>query len=74
MCILQTVLTTEFEDLQPMEKVVYLAIQGLYVDGGHHKQWYVERILEAAGVDLEELHRVTTMECNAPDWEKSIAP
>lgn len=75
MSILQTILTTERKDLKtPLEKVVYFAIEGLYVDGAHHKQWYLERILEASGVDLNELKRIVTLEENALEWEKGIAP
>lgn len=30
-------------------KVLHLALEGLEVDGEHHKQWYLERIVETLG-------------------------
>jgi hypothetical protein len=38
------------------------------MDGGHHKQWYLEEIIKAADVDLEMLKQVQG------EWEESIAP
>ena len=29
------------------EKALALAITGLYCDGGHHKQWFLEKVIEA---------------------------
>ncbi len=54
------------------EKVKELCIDGLLEDGAHHKQWYLERILEAAGFDLREICH----ECAAKGyiWEGGIAP
>ena len=34
-----------------MEKVKDLAIDGLFTDGAHHKQWYLEQILETLGIN-----------------------
>jgi hypothetical protein len=45
-----------------------LAMEGLTVDGGHHKQWYLERILQQCGKALE------LNEPQEGDWEKGIAP
>jgi hypothetical protein len=62
-------MTTELEkiDISGVKKVVNLAIDGLLVDGGHHKQWYLEEILKTFGVNLNELQK----EC---EFEKGIAP
>jgi len=50
-----------------------LAAIALYVDGGHHKQWYLEQILEAIDVDLQEL--AAEMEAQGGyKWEEGIAP
>jgi hypothetical protein len=32
-----------------VERMADLARDGLQTDGGHHKQWYLEQILEACG-------------------------
>ena len=32
-----------------------LCMDGLVNDEGHHKQWYLEQILEALGFDLAEI-------------------
>lgn len=32
-----------------------LIVDGLLTDGGHHKQWYLEKILEKLGFNVEQL-------------------
>jgi len=54
------------------QKIKDLCIEGLEADGGHHKQWYLERILEELGHDLEEL-RKKEQELGY-DWEPGTAP
>ena len=49
-----------------------LASDGLLTDEAHHKQWYLEMILQGLGVDLEALR--TEMAANDYDWEPGIAP
>ena len=48
------------------------------VDGGHHKQWYLEQILVALGYDLEQVKRELWDEIPAYDdgykWEEGIPP
>lgn len=41
-----------------------LIIGGLCTDGGHHKQWYLEQIAKALGIELIE----------PLDYEKGVAP
>ncbi len=53
------------------EKVRQLAISGLLTDGGHHKQWFLERILEALGYDLAQIYDELQHDY---DWEEGIAP
>lgn len=47
------------------------AVEGLLTDGGHHKQWYLERILEALGYDLIQIQNELQP---SYDWEEGIAP
>lgn len=71
-----------YEDISKMpngtEKAVQYAIYGLTTDGGHHKQWHLERVLESLGVDLDDLDYCLS-ELDSGDacmehWEKGIAP
>lgn len=54
------------------DRAAALAGLGLITDGADHKQWYLERILEALGVDLMVLHE--QMRAEDYDWEEGIAP
>lgn len=44
------------------EKAKQLAISGLLFDGGHHKQWFLERIIEALGYSLDDVRRESDKE------------
>lgn len=58
-----------------VEKAVNHAIGGLLTDGGHHKQWALEKVLESLGIDLDELRSVLSEgEDGGYDWEEGIAP
>ncbi|MBA7624550.1 hypothetical protein ES703_31959 [subsurface metagenome] len=35
-----------------------IALEAIQVDGGHHKQWYLEKILELCGWDSEQLQKI----------------
>lgn len=66
-----------YADMEAMppgpEKAIQYAVSGLLVDGAHHKQWCLERVLEALGVDLAELR--DTLEGMGYGWsEEGIAP
>ncbi len=56
------------------EKAKELAISGLLgqVGEGWHKQWYLERILEALGYDLAKIRE--ELQSEDYDWEDGIAP
>lgn len=55
------------------EQIQRLAIEALLTDGVHHKHWFLERILEAVGVNLEQLaHEM--LRSNDREWNKGIAP
>lgn len=47
-----------------------LALDGLHVDGGHHKQWYLEEIAKALGSTEEELAKMR----EDTFYESGIAP
>jgi len=50
-----------------MENLVEFIVDGLNTDGGHHKQWYLEKILERLiGADEADDLRYKY------DWEKGI--
>ena len=51
---------------------IELLTDALLTDGGHHKQWYIERALEALGINLNGLHKQMQLRDN--DWEEGIAP
>lgn len=54
------------------EELKELCISGLLTDGGHHKQWYLEKILEKLGYSLEEIRQELLKEDY--EWEEGIAP
>lgn len=62
-----------------IEKARELAICALLNTEVHHKQWYIERTLEALGVNLNKLQK--EIEQEEPDdgnedwpWKMGIAP
>lgn len=48
-------------------QLVNLVIEGLCIDGGHHKQWYLEEVLRMLDKDVEKMREMH-------DWDKGIAP
>jgi hypothetical protein len=54
------------------EKAALHAVNGLMIDGGHHKQWSLARVLEALGVDLSQLRDSLT--AMGYDFDDGIAP
>ncbi len=67
-----------------LEEIQNLAIVGLYIDGAHHKQYYLERILfkfiEHGVTDklsLDDFKIVESDEAGEEflcEWEEAIAP
>lgn len=55
-----------------IDKAIELALEGLHVDGAHHKQWYLEQILKRLGVDLEKEYELASD--IDEEWERGIAP
>ncbi len=51
---------------QKQDEIKNLCIQGLRTDGGHHKQWFLEEILKAVGVDMSKVYIM--------DFERGIPP
>jgi len=50
-----------------IEKVKKLVIEALYTDGGHHKQWYIEKIGKVLRIDLKSEYKKV-------EWEQGKAP
>lgn len=51
-------LINKFKDNKMDKKITSikdLIVDGLLTDGGHHKQWYLEKILEKLGFNVEQL-------------------
>ena len=46
-----------------IESIEILIVEGLQTDGGHHKQWYLEKIAQELEIDLNDI-----------EHEKGIAP
>ena len=59
---------TEFKE----NTIVDLCLKGLYTDGAHHKQWYLEEILRAA--TSEETLGILKYVKEMGDWEDGVAP
>jgi len=38
-------------------KIKYLIKEGLCIDGGHHKQWYLEEVLTLMGYNIEDIRK-----------------
>lgn len=57
--IISQVNDLSFKDIEEMpqgrEKAIAEACAGLVVDGAHHKQYALEKVLEALGVDMDYL-------------------
>jgi len=55
-----------------VSSVKELLEDALYTDGEHHKQWYLEKIGDLCGVNIDEWHKdlLTTGEA----WDRGIAP
>ena len=54
------------------ERIKELVIDGLITEGGHHKQWYLEKVLEEIGYNLEKIREELIKEDY--DWDKGIPP
>lgn len=64
----------EIDAMEPgPEKAAQYAICGLLTDGAHHKQWCLEEVLTALGVDMDDLRQRLIHEEQC-DWEPGIAP
>jgi len=58
--------------LDALEEVKQVAIGGLLTDGGHHKQWYLEKILGLVVDDVDAVKQELLLE--GYEWEAGIAP
>lgn len=58
-----------------LEKAICYGVSGLLTDGAHHKQWIIEEMLKALGVDLDVLRdelRTPDKNGNTYSWNKGI--
>jgi len=55
-----------------MGEIIRLATEGLINDEGPHKQWYLEQVLGAIGVDLAKLEQ--ELKKQGSGWEKGTSP
>jgi hypothetical protein len=54
-----------------------IIIDALLTDGEHHKQWYLEQLLEALGHNLNDIkEELATPDENGDtyEWDEGIAP
>ena len=65
-----------YEDIDKLDpgpnKAMKIAEAGLFIDGDHHKQWHLEQILVALGVDLDKYRDYMLQ--NDYDWEDGVIP
>jgi len=40
-----------------VKKIFNLAVDGLLTDGSHHKQWYLEQIIEVLRIEKKDLRQ-----------------
>ena len=57
-----------FKDYGPKE----ILLEGLYIDGSHHKQWYIEQTLLKMGIDLDKISQEEDEYGDPMEWEPSI--
>lgn len=60
------------------ERALALAVDGIFTDGGHHKQWYLDQIVRVITGDNYEQYVATEKDGeDGPEtylWEEGIAP
>ena len=61
-----------FDFVIDVDKAIDLAKQGLYCDGAWHKQYILEQILVALGVDVEDLYKRALEDPVYGEWERGI--
>lgn len=56
-----------------MEEAIQLALDAIFTDGEHHKQWYLDQIVRVLVADDEEYQKLRK---DAKDygWDEGIAP
>ena len=56
------------------QEIIELVKDGMYMDGGHHKQWYLEEVLKLCGVDVEKLYEEASEDEEDGGWDRGIPP
>ncbi len=59
----------DHEEILVKRELIDLLVNGLLIDGGWHKQWYLWQIVEALGLDLS-----VEWDEEYPEPDKGIAP
>lgn len=54
------------------EAIKDLVLDALFTDGAHHKQWYLEKILETMDYDVKKLKE--DLSDRGYEWDDGIAP
>ena len=64
---------------QAFDQVAYLAVQGIFTDCGHHRQWFLDQVLRVLLGDQYDL--MVSEQCtdengtpNAYEWGAGITP
>lgn len=71
---LRQLLKSKESPAQGNERLISLAIDALSEYSDHHKQWCIEQILEALGVNIEDLYELL-YGVDEDNWpERGIAP
>ena len=58
--------------LNSVDEAIIMATKGLCTDGGMHKQWYLQRVIELLGGDLTKIQ--CELQAQGYDFDKGVAP
>lgn len=70
-CKMERIIDGKYEYTLKKE-IKKLAIDGLVTQEGHHKQWYIEKILKVLGYNLDDVRQEAYKEGYV--WEDGIPP
>jgi len=64
----------ELSKLNTNRTIEDILINGLFMDGGWHKQWYIEQALIKLGFDINKYYEKCLQDEEYGGWEIGIAP
>ena len=73
-------LIDDTQDLQPIERALYIAQRCGGVDGAHHKDWVIDQMCRALLVNNDEYSEFVREACDGEDgpgtytWNEGVAP